>query len=39
MKEGEIVKYDFEVYADDTLIDTTIQDLAKEHEIESEEAT
>lgn len=38
MKEGEIVKYDFEVFADDTLIDTTIQDLAKEHDIEVEDA-
>jgi FKBP-type peptidyl-prolyl cis-trans isomerase 2 len=37
MKEGEIVKYDFEVYADDELIDTTVQDLAKEHDIEVED--
>ena len=37
MKEGEIVQYDFEVYADDTLIATTIQDLAKEREIEVED--
>jgi len=38
MKEGEIVRYDFEVYADETLIDTSIEDRAKEHEIFSEDA-
>jgi len=37
MKEGEIVRYDFEVYADETLIDTTIEERAKEHEIHNEE--
>ena len=33
MKEGDIVNYDFEVYADDTLIDTSIEELAKKQEI------
>ncbi len=39
MKEGDIVNYDFEVYADDTLIDTSIEELAKKQEIFSEEKT
>ena len=38
MIEGEIVRYDFEVYADDTLIDTTSEELAKEQEIHDENA-
>jgi len=39
MNKGDIVSYDFEVYADDTLIDTSIEELAKEQEIFSEEKT
>ncbi|HIE41305.1 MAG TPA: hypothetical protein EYP80_01435, partial [Candidatus Aenigmarchaeota archaeon] len=37
MKQGDIVSYDFEVYADDTLIDTSIEELAREHDIFNEE--
>ena len=39
MKDGEIVRYDFEVYAEDVLIDTSIEDLAREHGIGDEDTT
>ncbi len=39
MKEGEIITYDFEVYADEKLIATSIEELAKENEIHDEEFT
>lgn len=39
MKEGEIITYDFEVYADEKLIATSIEELAKENDIHDEEYT